>query len=60
MRGRPRKNPVVETVKISSTIEELATLLSAWCGIPGCMGKNHTDEALAIKDLLEKKGIKIY
>lgn len=60
--GRPRKIPPpkdeVENPFIKETIEELAEYLSNWCGIPGCMGKNHIEEARNIKSFLERRGIK--
>jgi hypothetical protein len=58
MRGRPRKIPLQET-NLSPVVEELADLLSKWCGVPGCFGRNHIEEAIAIKKLFESKGVKI-
>lgn len=51
-RGRPRKVPEEPLTNVE---EEVAKVLAAYCGIPGCIARNHAEEAKRVVEIVKSK-----
>jgi hypothetical protein len=55
-RGRPKKQPMEPVTEAQNA---MANVLAVWCGVPGCLPRNHIDEVKELETALEEAGFYI-